>query len=363
MKTWKKRFCMLSLLALCLFLAPPVQAATIKLSAKKITIVKGQKKKLTLKNAKGSVKWSTSKKKVATVDKKGNVTGKKKGTAVISATFKKKTYKCTVKVEEPKISKSRLTLEAGKTASLKVTGTTLKVSWKSSNKKIATVTSKGKVTAVKAGTCTITATVGGKKLKCTLTVKAEEKFKTFKETDADQNISKKVYETNGKIIVLLKSSYPIPVFATAHYTFYDADGKEVKTLTYTCSLLEEGRMGMLYALDPGYASYKISYSYSLCDYISLTKDMVFTHHRVKTDDRDFIRIKLSNYSNHVCRQSMFIVIYKDSQGNVLDIANTTGPGGLQVGKTDDRELNAPDGIDYSDYEIYLSYAYYDPAFY
>ncbi|MBP5778128.1 MAG: C10 family peptidase, partial [Prevotella sp.] len=62
-----------------------------------------------------------------------------------------------------KLSKSKVTLEAGKTLTLKATVSPEKlldksVTWKSSDKKVATVTSKGKVTAVKAGTATITCT-------------------------------------------------------------------------------------------------------------------------------------------------------------------------------------------------------------
>ena len=46
-----------------------------------------------------NVTWQSSKKRVATV-KKGIVTGKKKGTAKISAKFGGKTYTCTVKVKK-----------------------------------------------------------------------------------------------------------------------------------------------------------------------------------------------------------------------------------------------------------------------
>lgn len=70
-----------------------------------------------------------------------------------------------------KISKKNLTLNAGKTYTLKITGTNKKVKWSSSNKKVATVNSQGKVTAKKKGTAKITAKVGNKKYTCTVKVK------------------------------------------------------------------------------------------------------------------------------------------------------------------------------------------------
>ena len=127
--------------------------------------------------------------------KNGKVTAKKKGTAKITATVggKKLTCKVTVKAkanantggsaskDSPKLSRTKLTLKAGKKATLKVTNAQGKVTWKSSNKKVATVKN-GKVTAKKKGTAKITATVGGKKLICKVTVKAktgtETKYKS-----------------------------------------------------------------------------------------------------------------------------------------------------------------------------------------
>lgn len=70
-----------------------------------------------------------------------------------------------------KLNKTKVTLYVGKSVQLKVKGTTKKVTWKSSNKKVATVTSKGKVTAKKKGKATITAKVSGKKYTCKVTVK------------------------------------------------------------------------------------------------------------------------------------------------------------------------------------------------
>jgi hypothetical protein len=69
-----------------------------------------------------------------------------------------------------KISKSKVTMEIATTTTLKVTGTKSKVTWKSSDKKVASVNSKGVVTAQSVGTAKITATVSKKKYTCTVTV-------------------------------------------------------------------------------------------------------------------------------------------------------------------------------------------------
>lgn len=73
--------------------------------------------------------------------------------------------------DSPKINKTEATIYIGKTLNLKVSGVTSTVKWESSNKTIATVSSKGKVTARKAGKATITAKVNGKSYSCKITVK------------------------------------------------------------------------------------------------------------------------------------------------------------------------------------------------
>lgn len=70
-----------------------------------------------------------------------------------------------------KLSKTRVTLNKGKSTTLKLKGTTKKVTWRSSRSSVASVTSKGKVTAKKKGTATITAKLGSKKYPCQVTVK------------------------------------------------------------------------------------------------------------------------------------------------------------------------------------------------
>ena len=70
-----------------------------------------------------------------------------------------------------KLNKTKCTVYIGATETLKVQGTSKKVTWKSSNKKIATVSSKGKITPKKEGKVIITAKASKKSYKCTVTVK------------------------------------------------------------------------------------------------------------------------------------------------------------------------------------------------
>lgn len=70
-----------------------------------------------------------------------------------------------------KLNKTSLTLDIGKTYTLKVNGSKLKVTWSSSNKQVATVSTKGKVTAIEEGKATVTASVNKKKYTCKITVK------------------------------------------------------------------------------------------------------------------------------------------------------------------------------------------------
>mgnify|MGYP002625659913 CR=1 FL=1 len=151
------------------FAAMQVQGASLKLNYKKATLNKGETLVLKLKGAK-KIKWSSSKKNVASVTSKGKVTAKKKGTAKITAKVGKKKYSCTVKVETPKLNKTKLTLDVGKTYALKLLGSTQKVKWSSSNKKVATVTSKGIISAVGVGNAKITAKAGKTNYKCSLSV-------------------------------------------------------------------------------------------------------------------------------------------------------------------------------------------------
>jgi hypothetical protein len=70
-----------------------------------------------------------------------------------------------------KLNKTKITIDSGDTYQLKLSGTSAKVKWTSSDKKVATVSSKGIVKGVSEGKATITATANKKSYKATVTVK------------------------------------------------------------------------------------------------------------------------------------------------------------------------------------------------
>lgn len=82
------------------------QAHAASISKKSVTVTKGKTYKLKLKKATAKkVKWSSSKKSVATVSKSGTVKAKKAGKATITAKYKGKKYKCKVTVKNPPAAK------------------------------------------------------------------------------------------------------------------------------------------------------------------------------------------------------------------------------------------------------------------
>lgn len=127
--------------------------------------------------------YQSSNPSIASVNSNGKITGKKVGTATITVTTKKgatasitvKVQKKSVKTTKIAVSKKKVTLKVGKTYKLTVTKTPVtslqKVTYKSSDETIATVTKKGKIEALKRGTAKITVKCGTKKKVVKVTVK------------------------------------------------------------------------------------------------------------------------------------------------------------------------------------------------
>lgn len=130
--------------------------------------------------------YTSSNKTVATVNSKGVVYGVNTGTAIITVETKKgakaqckvtvsknvvKTQKITLK----NIKKSKVSVKRKGTFTIKAVispkNSTQKLSYVTSNKKIATVSAKGKITGKKKGNCVVTVKSGSKSKKILVTVK------------------------------------------------------------------------------------------------------------------------------------------------------------------------------------------------
>lgn len=170
-----------------------VPGISVRLDKTTATVAPGKTVTLVPTVAQGNgntVTWSSDNTDVATVDENGVVTAVKAGTATIKCTVANPVAEgaaadedsatCVITVAQPvtsvKLNATSRTLYTGKTFTLKATvapadATDKTVVWTTSNKNVATVSSKGVVKGVRPGSATITATCGGKKATCKFTVK------------------------------------------------------------------------------------------------------------------------------------------------------------------------------------------------
>lgn len=162
-----RRYTWLVILFAALLLAMiPSRTGYAKRGINKSSIVlqKGKTRKLRVSGAGSKVVWSSTNRKVARVSSEGKVTGVKGGNAVIKAKTTRDTFVCKVKVVA--LNYSSYTLKSlGSTKSLKVANGK-NTSWKSNNKKVVTVSRKGKIKAVGSGTARITCKTRGHRLTC-----------------------------------------------------------------------------------------------------------------------------------------------------------------------------------------------------
>lgn len=138
---------------------------------------------LYLKNAPAKkVSWSSSNSSVASVYN-GLVEAESVGTAVITARYNGKSYTCKVTVKEDptiRLNYSAVDVKLGHPLQLKLLNAKGSVTWKSSNPKVATVSSNGKVTGKTKGCIDITATYKGEVYVCEVyVVKNFEKYLGF----------------------------------------------------------------------------------------------------------------------------------------------------------------------------------------
>ena len=132
-----------------------------------------------------TVTWTSSNAAVVTVSSTGELTAKSVGTATVTASAGGKSASAairvvaqTIPVESVNLSSSQLDLHVGEEATLNATvspadATDKIITWSSSDPSVATV-SEGRVKALKEGTANISASAGGKKAECKVTVSRSE---------------------------------------------------------------------------------------------------------------------------------------------------------------------------------------------
>ena len=201
-----------------------------------------------------TITWTSSNTEVATVSAEGIVTAKGGGTTVITATtYNGKTVKCTITVEQPvtaiALSDATTSLWVGKTKALTATVTptassNTAVNWSSSDENVATVSSKGVITAKGKGTCTITCTAAdgyGAKSTCEVTVKQQVTEIAISETNASlwvgdtKNITATATPTNANNTNVTWTSSDNSIATVSSKGIITAKGKGTCTITCTAS--------------------------------------------------------------------------------------------------------------------------------
>ena len=105
--------------------AKTIKAKSLKLTKKTVSVTVGKtvklKSKVKVKPAKAKLKWSSNKKKIATVTSKGVVKGKKAGTAKITVKSGKKSAKFKVKVKKAPVKVAVSNVEVLTSKTVRVT--------------------------------------------------------------------------------------------------------------------------------------------------------------------------------------------------------------------------------------------------
>ena len=212
-----------------------------------------------------TTEWASSNEKVAVVDQNGKITAKGKGKADVTVKVQNPgsetdvfvaTVKVTVTQPVTSVKVSPVTVYNGKTAKIKVTvspktASNKAVTYTSSNRKVATVTSTGVVKGIRPGTAYITVKAkdgSGKSAKCKVTVKQQKATKvTLSKTKA--TIAKK-----GKTVKIKATLAPSNVY-NKKITVKSANAKVVKAMSKT---ITSGKTVTLKGMKKGSANVKFT---------------------------------------------------------------------------------------------------------
>ncbi len=261
-----------------------------------------------------------------------------------------------------KLNKSAITISENSTYPLKISGTKSKVVWTSSKTSIATVSSKGIVTAKKAGTANIIATIGNKKYICKVTV-----IQQFNSTAASKNIESVLTDTGKGIIAVLTNNNQYPVELEATVVYMDASGSYIGKSEADNYFFESGKQCALNFIGPydselnyvSYSSYKISYKLS-----PINEDMRSVVSDINIDSNigaDNVMVNVKNNSGKSPTATIVsVVYYKNGVAVGYDrrYADIESPG-----SEDYLEFRFPfddnyETIQIDDYKVFVNCSYY-----
>ena len=162
---------------------PPSTPVALNSSDFTLDAANGLQYTLTPSGGSGTYTWSSADTSVATVSESGTVTGVGNGTTEVTVTDGFTSATCIVRIKgitstttapsgstTLSLNREDMTMPAGTTFQLKVSGTSSAVSWSMSDTSIATIDADGTVHFLKKGTTTATATVDGQSLQCIVRV-------------------------------------------------------------------------------------------------------------------------------------------------------------------------------------------------
>lgn len=156
------------------YVTPVVNISSLRINSKEIYMLAGRARQLSVivrpVTNTDSYEWYSTDTGIVQVDQDGVITTVGPGTADVFVISKNSSVEASCTIHSLAMSRSNIRLEQYDRYTLDVIGAENKITWRSSNPRVCTVSSSGEVIGRKAGTATVTATVNNKTLSCVVTV-------------------------------------------------------------------------------------------------------------------------------------------------------------------------------------------------